>query len=107
MAKTDKREIERWRQHVESHKKSGLTRKAYCREHRLNIHTLDYWRKRLKQGPADSNSQNQNDFIPIQIKEEPLSDCIKLKIGQIAIEVPSGFDPVHLKNILRVLGAAC
>ena len=108
MAKADPRKAERWRQHIDAYKTSGLTRKAYCRKHRLNIHQMDYWRKRLKQGATDSSPKKQNDFIRVQVKEDTLPDsCIKLHIGQVSVEVPDGFDSEHLKNILRVLGAAC
>jgi hypothetical protein len=108
MAKSDSRKAERWRQHLDEHRDSGLTRKAYCRKHRLNIHQMDYWRKRLKRAPEVTNPINKNDFIHLQVKEDTLPDSyIKLQVGQVIVEVPDGFDPENLKNILRVLGAAC
>ena len=108
MAKADPRKAERWRQYIDAYKTSGLTRKAYCRKHRLNIHQMDYWRKRLKEAPAVSNPPKQDDFIQVQVKEDiPADSCIKLHVGQVSVEVSAGFDPVHLKNILRVLGATC
>lgn len=108
MAKADPRKAERWRQHIEAYRTSGLTRKTYCRQHRLNIHQMDYWRKRLNRAPEVKPSLNKNDFIQIQVEKDNLqSSCIKLHIGEVSVEVPDGFDPVHLKNILRVLGAVC
>ena len=107
MAKADPRKVERWRQHLDECRNSGLTRRKYCRKHRLNIHQMDYWRKRLKRAPAVSNPENKNGFIRVQVKEDVLPDSrIKLRIGQDSVEVAAGFDLVHLKNILRVLGAA-
>ena len=108
MAKADPRKAERWQQHLDEYRTSGLTRKEYCKKHRLNIHQMDYWRKRFKEAPSVSKTQSNNDFIQVQVKEDSLPDsCIKLRIGQVSIEVAAGFDPVHLKNILRVFGAAC
>jgi len=108
MAKADLQKVEHWRHNIESYKTSGLTRKAFCRKHRLNVHTLDYWRKKLKSIPAVSDTKNKNDFIQLQVSDDTRSDsCIKLRIGQVYIEVPDGFDPMHLKSILRVLDAAC
>ena len=108
MAKADPRKAERWRQHIDAYRTSGLTRKAYCRKHRLNIHQMDYWRKRLKQAPSVLNPQRKNGFVRIQVKEDiPQDSCIKLCVGQVSVEVSVGFDPVHLKNILQALGVTC
>ena len=108
MAKTDPRKTEHWRQHIEAYRNSELTRKAYCRKHRLNIHQLDYWRKRLNRSSEIKPSINKNDFVQIQVEKETLpGSCINLHIGQVSVEVPDGFDPVHLKNILQALGIAC
>ena len=108
MAKADRHKAEYWRQHVEAFRSSGLRRKAYCRKHRLNIHSLDYWRKRLNRSSEIKPSINKNDFVQVQVEKETLPDsCIKLRIGQVSVEIPDGFDPVHLKNILQALGIAC
>ena len=108
MAKADLQKVEHWRHNIESFKTSGLTRKAFCRKHRLNIHTLDYWRKKLKSIPVVSNTKNINDFIQVQVSEDTRSNfSIKLIIGQVSIEVPDGFDPKHLESILQVVSATC
>ena len=108
MAKADPRKAERWQQHLDEYRTSGLTRKEYCRKHRLNIHQMDYWRKRLNQSSEFRPSINKNDFVQIQVEKETLpGSCIKLHIGQVSVEVPDGFDPVHLKNILQAIGIAC
>ena len=108
MAKANPRKGERWKEHVEAYRTSGLTRKAYCRQHRLNIYRLDYWRKKLDRASEVIPTPKRNDFIQVQVeKETQPGSCIKLLIGQVSVEVSNGFDPAHLKNILRVLGAAC
>ena len=108
MAKAGRDKAEHWRQHVEAFRSSGLSRKAYCRKHQLNIHSLDYWRKRLNRDSGQGSPESMNRFVPIRVHEDNLSDsAIKLRIGQITIEVAAGFAPEHLKNILQVLGAAC
>jgi hypothetical protein len=108
MTKADRHKAEHWRQHVEAFRSSGLSRKAYCRKHRLNIHSLDYWRKRLKRDFGPGSPESINRFVPIRVHEDTPSDSsIKLRIGQITIEVAAGFAPEHLKNILQVLGATC
>ena len=33
---------------VEGYKNYSGTKKAYCREHNLNVQTFDYWRKRVE-----------------------------------------------------------
>lgn len=108
MAKTDPQKAERWRQHIESYQESRLTRKAYCRKHRLNIHTLDYWHRKLTQTHEAHIKRTDKGFVQVRVNDDAPSDsCIKLRIGQITVEVTDGFELNHLKNILRVLGAAC
>jgi len=108
MAKADRHKAEHWRQHIEAFQSSGLSRKAYCRKHRLNIHSLDYWRKRLNRDTGPDSPESINRFVPIRVHEDtPADSAIKLRIGQITIEVADGFAPQHLKNILQVLGGTC
>lgn len=105
MAKADTKKAEQWQQHIEAYRTSGLTRKAYCRKHWLNIHQLDYWRKRLNRSFEGKPSTNKNDFIQVQVEKDTLpGPCIRLHIGEVSVEVPARFDPLHLKNILQVLG---
>ena len=108
MARANQEKAVRWWKHVEAYKASGLTRKEYCRENRLNIHQLDYWRKKLNRAPKAPPTKNENGFVQVQVDDEKQpGSSINLRIGQIVVEVDAGFDPAHLKNVLRVLGATC
>jgi hypothetical protein len=95
-----------WRQHVEAFKKSGLTRPAYCRKHRIPVSRLDYWRRKL------SNAEIANEaaqWVPVTIAEEAseVDPGIQLWIGKLRIELRPGFDPKLLSEILRAVGGPC
>ena len=108
MKKADPQKTERWKVHVEAYRTSGMTRKAYCRQHRLNIYRLDYWRKKLNRASEVKPSIKENDFIQVQVEKDiHPGSCIKLHIGEVSVEVPDGVDPMHLKNVLQALGIAC
>ncbi|NLT66065.1 MAG: hypothetical protein GXX84_05620 [Acidobacteria bacterium] len=41
---------EQWRQHVESYRSSGLTRKAYCERNQIKESAFGYWYTKMKRG---------------------------------------------------------
>jgi hypothetical protein len=95
-----------WRQHVEAFQKSGLTRPAYCRKHRIRVSQLDYWRRKLSSaGIGEEEAQ----WVPVTIAEEAAeADCgIQLWIGKLRIELHSGFDRRLLSEILLAVNGPC
>ena len=70
-----------WRKHVIAFPKSGLTKKAYCKQHKVNYPRFFYWIRKisspLKTLPQKiSCSMNQNlttaipPLLPVQLKQE-------------------------------------
>jgi hypothetical protein len=107
--KTTEETIRYWRQHVEAFKASGLTRKEYSRQARINVYKLDYWRKKLSRMDAMPVRSSAGQWVPLTISEEslPVNPHIDLWIGRIRVEVKQGFDTNLLADILQAIGASC
>ena len=98
--RTSKEGLEYWGQKIEQYESSGQTREAYCAEHGIKLHTLDYWRRKLKQTSAVKTSGDS--WIPVKIFEEE-SGTIDLNVGKVRITVRPGFNHELLGEVLRVL----
>jgi hypothetical protein len=88
-----------WRRHVDQYEASGQTRASYSSAQGIKVHTLDYWRWKLKRQPAARRSG----WIPVKVIEETSS--IDLSIGKVCITVRRGFDRELLGEVLQVLSA--
>jgi hypothetical protein len=100
----DKRRF--WKEHIDSWKADDLKPADYCRQHQLNIHTFRYWKKKFAdlQSPGTSFVQI---YPPQVLKLRPAcssSSPLRVLVGNYKIEVPSGFDPVTLKQLVHTLG---
>ena len=62
-----------WRKHVIAFPKSGLTKKAYCRQHKVNYPRFFYWIRKISSALKTSH-QNLTTVIPpllpVQLKQE-------------------------------------
>ena len=50
MSKTQQRRRDFWRELIAQQEQSGLSVRAFCRQHRANEHSFYQWRKRLGKG---------------------------------------------------------
>lgn len=109
--KSAKENQEYWWNHGVAFQKSGLTRPIYCQQNNLKISSLDYWRKKYKSSSAAVvRPDGGNRWVTLQVADQPIVGPgvgIRLRIGRLAIEVESGFDPKLLADVLRVAGSAC
>lgn len=85
-----------WRDHLARFEDSGLSRAAYCRQHRLATHSFDYWRRRL----AGCSSRA---LVPVVVSECAGSG-LDVQVGHARLSVPSSIDPVWLGRVLRAAG---
>jgi len=54
-----------WQSHIDHYQKTPLSRKAYCREERLDYNRFQYWFHKLKVKPATRFPK----AIPIRVKD--------------------------------------
>lgn len=97
--RANKEGLEYWRQQISQYETSGQTREAYCAAQGIKVHTLDYWRRRLKK-PTAASASFEN-WIPVKILEEEAS--IDLNVGNVRITVRPGFNHVLLSEVIGVL----
>jgi len=95
-----------WQQHIEAHKASGLTLRAYCEQSNIRLSSLDYWRNRRRRSERDSSEVARSGWIPLRISEDN-SSPIDLHIGRMTIEIKPGFNQALLVELLRTIGALC
>lgn len=93
----DNTKQERWTRIVNDYQQSGLTLRAFCKEHELSYYQLQYWRKRFKKQPACSD---RTAFMPLKVKRNTLS-TISIWHGEFRIELTADFDPDILQRLLR------
>jgi hypothetical protein len=53
MAKTDKQRT--WAKRIAAWERSGMSRRPWCAANEANVHTFDYWRRRLRARSAGSS----------------------------------------------------
>ena len=77
---------ELWQQHINLWRASGLSQVAFCKQHNLAMHNLQYWRKRLSSS-AESVAAKPKALIPITVTS---SSPARLRLGaQVMIELPT------------------
>jgi len=94
------------RQHVESYRSSGLTRKAYCEKNQIKESTFGYWCKKMKRAEKGLDTVTGPMWIPLQVSDER-SAGIGIRFGNITLEIKPGFDKTLLVELLRAIGALC
>ena len=65
-AQSGRREF--WQAHVDAWRESGLTQRAYCREHELPEEQLSHWKHRLRK--AQRRARTRSRLVPIRVLQE-------------------------------------
>lgn len=98
-----------WKKRINDYRVSGLSMKKWCETHDLKLHQLQYWNKKFKK--EDLAPKPLSQWIPVQLEKpndnQNSEDSIQLKVGPGIIDVKPGFDPMSLKNLVKVLMDLC
>ena len=96
---------QRWFDRIETWKQSGLTQKAFCEQQQLGLGSFQRWRGIFMRGekPAASSAVS---FLSVNVTVDKASSLALLIDDQLRIEIPAGFDPVTLKQVVQALLAA-
>ena len=102
-----KREANRqhWFDRIETWKQSGLTQKAFCEQQQLGLGSFQRWRGIFMRGEKPEASSAVS-FLPVNVTVDKASSLALLIDDQLRIEIPAGFDPVTLKQVIQALLAA-
>ena len=96
---------QRWRERVQAWEESGLTQKAFCEQHHLGLASLQRWRRLFKTEETSSNPAPIA-LLPVRVKKPCASHLTVVVNDDLRIEVPPGFDPNALRQIIEVLRAS-
>lgn len=96
---------QRWHEHIQAWKQSGLGQKAFCEQHHLGLASFQRWR-RIFTTEASTKETAPVTFLPVNVME-PIPPSLTLRVKEnLRIEIPTGFDPITLKQLIQVLQAA-
>lgn len=104
MSGTANLKFDSWKSHIESQRRSGLSRAVYCREHNLKLHQFNYFLGKHER----LNNSKPSGFARVLVKEpmEPAAPPagLRLLVGRdlcLAINPPT--DPVWIAALIREL----
>ena len=96
---------QRWFDRIETWKQSGLTQKAFCEQQQLGLGSFQRWRGIFMRGEKPEASSAVS-FVPVNVTVDKASSLALLIDDQLRIEIPAGFDPVTLKQVVQALQSA-
>jgi hypothetical protein len=96
---------QRWFDRIEAWKQSGLTQKAFCEQQQLRLGSFQRWRGIFMRGERPEASSAVS-FLPVNVTAAPASSLALVIDDYLRIEIPAGFDPVTLKQVIQALQAA-
>lgn len=115
--KADPEKVKFWQQHVDYHRKSGLSLQKYCQQHQLKDYQLQYWKHKYRPQPSSpsSSTKDKQTWVPVQVVDEHKeitgsclsSNGIELRVGKLHIRLDTGFDHTLLREILEVVTPLC
>ena len=98
---------QRWRDHVEAWRDSGLSQQSYCIQHGLTLSSFQRWRRIFRDPVVESVTPSQSGrFVPVQLVKESQSGAglVLVVNDALRIEVASGFDATTLRQLVSALG---
>ena len=105
-----KREInrQRWRDRVNAWKTSNQSQNAFCTDHHLGLASFQRWHRIFKAEDTEGVTVHPApvSFLPVKVRETVPSNLTVLIHDDLRIEVPPGFSPDLLQQIIHVLRAS-
>jgi transposase-like protein len=95
-----------WAARMASWSRSGESRRAWCARHGINVHTFDYWRRRLRDFPVPRKRKARTSLVPIVVAAATAAEPLELVLPSgVRLRVPSGSDVAQAAQLVRALGA--
>ena len=96
---------QRWFDRIEAWKQSSLTQKAFCEQQQLGLGSFQRWRGIfIRVGKPEASSVVS--FLPVNVTPAPTSSLALVIDDYLRVEIPAGFDPVILKQVVQALQAS-
>jgi hypothetical protein len=93
-----------WVAHIAAQETSGQSQKVYCTAHDLNIHSLSYWRKILKDEKPASGSKVR--FKSVKLTNDDTSQSAEYKVllpSQASLILSGDFDLNKAHGLIEIL----
>ena len=96
---------QRWSERIQHFKRSGLTQKTFCGQHQLGLGSFQRWRRifTTEGKPEESSAVT---FLPVNVTTLKAPSLTLLVDDSLRIEIPIGFDPATLKQVVQTLRAS-
>lgn len=96
----DPQKVQKWKDHIENYRRSGLNQPDFCKKHGLKLSTLGYWITYF------NRQHKANNFVEVKVKPVQTRG-IELHIkNQMIITITRHSDLSLLKKVLYELGIA-
>lgn len=89
-----------WEKRVRRWKSSGLTAARFAQSQGLNPRTLTWWSSQLRRPDAPTAPT----FVEVVAPMEQPQNALEVKVGELLVVVPVGFDEETLRRLVRALG---
>lgn len=91
-----------WEQRLAEYEISGKSIKAWCQEQTIKENQFYYWRRKLRLNQAENKQPVK--WLPLEVEQANLTaDSIAVHVGQVTVEVKSGFNQHLFREIIQVL----
>jgi len=109
-ASLSKREInrQRWHERINAWKNSGQSQKVFCEDQHVGIAAFQRWRRIFKSEDSEDlvTPTKPVHFLPVEVQKDKSSNLTVLIQDDLRIEVPTGFNPHLLQQVIQVLRAS-
>ena len=103
-----------WTTRIADFRASGLTMSTWCATNQYSIDQLKYWLYKSKRVPSSTKPQTSSApsrFVPLTALDQPATphraSALVIRVGEVSIELHSGFDPQLLRKVVHALQSPC
>lgn len=94
-----------WEERITAFKASGLSTAEWSEINNIKVTQLRYWIRKFKSDTCTSTGK----WVTLDLTKENKLDNphIKIRIGDVTIELTQGFNPLLLTDVIRTLKSIC
>lgn len=104
----DRKTYQKWKELLSEYWSGGLSMNEYCRRRQLNPKTANHWKNIIqKERMKNAGDSAELEIVPLNLAGGISSSVsgIRLKIGNVCIELQKDFDIQTLKKVFSLLEA--